>query len=172
MRWYFEVLKKYAVFSGRARRKEYWFFALFNLIVTFVLMIIDAAAGVFDTESGFGPLSGLYTLAVLIPSIAVSVRRLHDTDRSGWWLFIGLVPLVGVIVLLVFMVLDGKPGHNRFGPNPKELAASPASGVTVGAGHTMSQGGNAMLMAFCISCGTRLPEAAAYRPKCGTRRTA
>jgi len=120
MYWYLEVLKKYAVFSGRARRKEYWLFTLFDLIITAVLVIIDVAAGLVGTESGFGLLSSLYTLAVFIPRIAVSVRRLHDTNHAGWWLLIGFVPLVGTIVLLIFMVSDGQPGHNRFGPNPKE----------------------------------------------------
>lgn len=123
MNWYLEVLKKYAVFSGRARRKEYWLFALFNLIIALVLGFIDGAAGLADAQSGFGPLGGLYTLAVLVPGIAVSVRRLHDTDHSGWWLFISLVPLIGAIVLLVFMVRDSQQGQNQYGPNPKEAAA-------------------------------------------------
>jgi uncharacterized membrane protein YhaH (DUF805 family) len=118
MNWYFEVLKKYAVFSGRARRMEYWMFALFNSIISIVLAILDAALG-FSDKGGGGPLGGLYSLAVLIPGLAVSVRRLHDIGRSGWWLFIGLIPCVGVIVLLVFMVQDSDPGENQYGPNPK-----------------------------------------------------
>ena len=81
MNWYLEVLKKYAVFDGRARRKEYWFFALFNFIVAFVLAILDMGFGTFNTESGYGLLSGIYSLAVIIPGIAVAIRRLHDTDR-------------------------------------------------------------------------------------------
>src|SRR5437899_1593476 len=93
MHWYLEALKKYAVFSGRARRKEYWMFFLFNLIIGLVLGVIEGVAG------GPGVLESLYGLAVLIPGIAVSVRRLHDTNRSGWWLLIGLIPLIGVIVL-------------------------------------------------------------------------
>lgn len=123
MNWYIEVLKKYADFSGRARRKEYWYFALFNLIITFILGMIDGFTGSFSTEAGIGILGGIYMLAVLIPSISVSVRRLHDTDRSGWWLLIGLIPLIGFIVLLVFMVQDSKPGQNEFGSNPKEITA-------------------------------------------------
>jgi uncharacterized membrane protein YhaH (DUF805 family) len=123
MNWYLEVLKKYAVFSGRARRKEYWLFVLFSLIVALVLGFIDGAAGLADPQSGYGPLGGLYTLAVLIPSIAVAVRRLHDTDHSGWWLLIGLVPVIGAIVLLVFMVQDSKSGQNQYGENPKEATA-------------------------------------------------
>ncbi len=120
MNWYLEVLKKYAVFSGRARRKEYWYFVLFNIIISIVLAVIDGVTGSFSAEAGMGLLGGIYTLAVLIPGIAVSVRRLHDTERSGWWLLIALVPLIGVIVLLVFMVQDSKLGQNQYGANPKE----------------------------------------------------
>ena len=119
MNWYIEALKKYAVFSGRSQRKEYWFFVLFSLIVTLVLSLIDGSLGLFDAESGIGVLSGIYSLGVLVPSIAVGVRRLHDTSRSGWWLLISFVPLIGVIVLIVLMALDSEPGDNRFGPNPK-----------------------------------------------------
>lgn len=117
MNWYTEVLKKYAVFEGRARRKEYWMFMLFNIIIAFVLGLIDGMVGL--SFGIFGALSGLYSLAVLIPGIAVSVRRLHDTNRSGWYLLIGFIPIVGPIVVLVLMVLDSQPGDNRFGPNPK-----------------------------------------------------
>ena len=123
MNWYLEVLKKYAVFSGRARRKEYWFFVLFNIIISIVLAVIDGVTGSFSPEAGMGLLGGIYTLALLIRGIAVSVRRLHDTERSGWWLLIALVPLIGAIVLLVFMVQDSKPGQNQYGPNPKEATA-------------------------------------------------
>ena len=123
MNWYLEVLKKYAVFSGRARRKEYWFFVLFNFIISIVLAVIDVVTGSFSPEAGMGLLGGIYTLAVLIHGIAVSVRRLHDTERSGWWLLIALVPLIGAIVLLVFMVQDSKPGQNQYGANPKEATA-------------------------------------------------
>ncbi len=115
--WYLEAMKKYAVFSGRARRKEYWAFFLFNQIIGFVLCFIEVLAG------GPGILASIYNLAVLIPGIAVSVRRLHDTDHSGWWLLIGFIPLIGALVLLAFLVQDGKPGDNRFGANPKSVAA-------------------------------------------------
>jgi uncharacterized membrane protein YhaH (DUF805 family) len=111
--WYLDVLKKYAVFTGRARRKEYWMFALFNVIIAIALGIIEGIVG------GPGVLGGLYGLAVLIPSIAVGVRRLHDTGRSGWWILIGLVPVIGFIVLIVFFVADSQPGTNGYGPNPK-----------------------------------------------------
>ena len=123
MNWYLEVLKKYGVFNGRARRKEYWYFVLFNIIISIVLAVIDGVAGTFSAEAGMGLLGGIYILVVLIPSIAVSVRRLHDTNRSGWWLLIGLIPLIGGIVLLIFMVQDSKPDENQYGPNPKNTTA-------------------------------------------------
>ena len=122
MNWYLEALKKYAVFSGRARRKEYWYFFLFNLLISIVLAVIDSMIGIFDAEAGIGLLGGIYGLAVLIPGLAVSVRRLHDTDRSGWWLLIVLIPLIGAIVILVFMVQDSKLGENQYGSNPKDAA--------------------------------------------------
>ncbi len=123
MDWYLGVLKQYAVFKGRARRKEYWFFILFNLIASLLLTLVDFMTGSLDAELGMGLLSGLYSLAVLIPSLAVTVRRLHDTGRTGWWLLIGLIPLIGAIVLLVFMLLDSQPGDNEYGANPKGVAA-------------------------------------------------
>ncbi|HEX8494176.1 MAG TPA: DUF805 domain-containing protein [Pyrinomonadaceae bacterium] len=118
MNWYLEVLKKYAVFSGRARRKEYWFFTLFNIIISLALTMLDIWLGLAD-RSGWGPLGGIYTLAVFIPGLAVTVRRLHDTGRSGWWFLIALVPCVGGIILLIYLVEDSQPGENEYGPNPK-----------------------------------------------------
>lgn len=123
MSWYLEALKKYAVFSGRSRRAEYWYFVLFNLIVLIVLELIDALLGTYSFVQGIGLLSGIYSLAVIIPSLAVTVRRLHDIDRTGWWILINLIPLIGTIVILVFAVTDGTPGSNQYGANPKEVAA-------------------------------------------------
>jgi uncharacterized membrane protein YhaH (DUF805 family) len=120
MNWYLEVLKKYAVFSGRARRKEYWFFVLFNIIIGLALTFIDFSTGLYDVETEIGLLSSLYSLAVLVPGIAVTIRRLHDTSRTGWWFLIAFVPIIGVIVLLVFMAFDSTPGDNQYGPNPKD----------------------------------------------------
>lgn len=119
MNWYLEALRKYATFEGRARRKEYWFFILFNVLAVVVLGIIDVVLGTSSKETGLGLLSGLYLLAVLLPALAVTVRRLHDTDRSGWWILIEFIPLIGGLVLLVFTLLDSTPGSNRFGPSPK-----------------------------------------------------
>ena len=119
MGWYLQALKKYAVFGGRSRRKEYWYFVLFSLIVSLVLSAVDALLGTLSSYTNVGLLGGIYGLAIIIPTIAVSVRRLHDIDRTGWWVLISLVPVIGTIVLLVFAVLEGTPGQNRFGPNPK-----------------------------------------------------
>jgi uncharacterized membrane protein YhaH (DUF805 family) len=118
MSWYIEVLKKYATFSGRARRKEYWMFVLFNIIFSIVATVIDNLLGT-TQESGYGILSSIYSLAVLVPGLAVSVRRLHDIGKSGWWLLIALIPLIGAIWLLVLTVTDSQPGDNEYGPNPK-----------------------------------------------------
>ena len=120
MSWYLEALKKYAVFSGRSRRMEYWYFVLFNIIVAVVLALIDTLLGTFNVVQGVGLLSGIYGLAVLIPTLAVTVRRLHDIDRTGWWIFINLIPLIGTIVLLVFELTPGTPGSNSYGPDPKQ----------------------------------------------------
>ena len=123
MNWYLYVLKNYATFSGRARRKEYWMFFLFNVLISLGLGVLDVVAGTYSVEYETEFFSGLYSLLVLIPSIAVGVRRLHDTNRSGWWFVILLIPIIGVLVFLVFMCLDSQPGTNRFGANPKEVAS-------------------------------------------------
>jgi uncharacterized membrane protein YhaH (DUF805 family) len=115
MNWYLEVFKKYAVFSGRARRKEYWMFFLFNIIVAFAIgIVIGIFRGAFHTNLSI--LSPLYSLAILIPSTAVGVRRMHDTNHSGWWL---IMPIVG----FVFLCFNGQPNENRFGPDPKAVTS-------------------------------------------------
>ncbi len=119
MNWYLEVLKNYAVFSGRARRKEYWMFVLFNVIFSIVAAILDNVLGLAIKDVGYGPIYILYALAVFIPGIAVSVRRLHDTGKSGWFILLGLIPCVGGIILLVFMVTAGDVGDNEYGSDPK-----------------------------------------------------
>ncbi len=119
MNWCIEVLKKYAVSSGRARRKEYWVFVLINVIITIALSFIDLALGLFDPVIGLGLCSGLYSLAIFIPNISVGIRRLHDTNRSGWWLLVFLVPIIGTIILIVLLALDSTSGDNQYGPNPK-----------------------------------------------------
>jgi uncharacterized membrane protein YhaH (DUF805 family) len=123
MNWYLEVLKKYAVFDGRATRMEHWMFVLFNIIIGFGLGLIDGILGV-ATETDQSFLSTFYTLAVLLPGLAVGVRRLHDTGRSGWSYLMVLIPIVGPIILLVFLSQDSQPGANQYGPNPKLAVAA------------------------------------------------
>jgi uncharacterized membrane protein YhaH (DUF805 family) len=118
---YLDVLRKYAVFGGRARRSEYWGFLLINLAIGFGLVIVDVLIGSVDKQ-GYGLLSGLYALATTLPAIAVLVRRLHDTWHSGWWAFLLFVPLIGPIVLLVWLATDSQPGQNKYGPNPKGVS--------------------------------------------------
>ena len=122
MSYYLTVLKKYAVFTGRARRAEIWYFILFNLIVSVVLQMLFGSVAETAEDGAASPLAFLpvlYTLVILLPSLAVAIRRLHDTGRSGWWILIALIPLVGTIVLIVFYVQDGDAGDNAYGTNPK-----------------------------------------------------
>jgi uncharacterized membrane protein YhaH (DUF805 family) len=111
MNWYLMVLKKYAVFNGRARRKEYWMFFLFSLIISFILGIIEGVAGI-NPDGTESLLANVYSLAIVIPYIAVGVRRIHDIGRSGWWI---LFPVVN----LVFFCLDSEDRENKYGSNPK-----------------------------------------------------
>ena len=119
MDWYLKVLRNYFVFEGRARRKEYWMFILFNFLVSVALIIVDSMLGTFNATLGLGLASGIYSLVVLFPSLAVSVRRLHDRAKSGWWLLIAVIPFIGAIVLLVWFLLEGDQGRNRYGDDPK-----------------------------------------------------
>ena len=113
MNWYLAVLKNYAQFNGRARRKEYWMFVLFSCLISLVLAIVEGVIGL------PGVLSGLYSLGVLVPSFAVLFRRLHDTGRSGWWVLLLFVPLLGALAILFFTAQEGESGENAYGPNPK-----------------------------------------------------
>lgn len=121
MNWYLAVLKKYAVFDGRASRTEFWMFTLINLIAGMVIGFVDRMLGTTGTH-GIGILGGLYNLAVLLPSIGVAIRRLHDTDRSGWWFLLIFVPILGWIALLVFYILESQEGDNQYGPKPSTAA--------------------------------------------------
>lgn len=133
MEWMLRPLKRYAQFTGRARPKEYWMYILFLILCSIGLSIVESMLGLgqsthwmmHDHWSAYtgvrhsgGPLIGLLALATFIPSLAVAVRRLHDTDRSGWWLLIGLIPLLGGLILLIFMISGGTRGPNRYGPDP------------------------------------------------------
>jgi uncharacterized membrane protein YhaH (DUF805 family) len=129
MKWYLKALRQYADFTGRARRKEYWMFTLVSVIISFVLRFLD---GVLHPDGNVGLLSmglleGLYSLAVFLPSVAVSVRRLHDTGRSGWWQLIGIIPVIGWIVIIVFLATDGERQPNAYGPDPKAIPGQAAA---------------------------------------------
>ena len=117
MNWYVKVLKQYLDFNGRARRTEYWMFTLVNIIISWSIIGFSLAI----QSSELNILEDLYSLAVLIPSLAVSVRRLHDIGKSGWNLLIILIPLIGIIILLVWMCEDSQHGTNKWGENPKGL---------------------------------------------------
>ncbi|WP_394132729.1 DUF805 domain-containing protein [Shewanella maritima] len=118
MDWYLKVLKQYFDFGGRARRKEYWMFYLINTIISIAITLVEMGIGTYDEVSGYGIFSSIYSLLVLIPSIAVSVRRLHDTDHSGWWLLLLFIPILGWLFLLVVFCFNSKE-DNEYGPNPK-----------------------------------------------------
>ena len=126
MEWYLKAVRNYVNFQGRAQRKEYWFYLLFYILFAIAVVLVESFLGLSDLsdpEKGTGPLYAIYTLAFLLPSIAVAVRRLHDIGRTGWWLLLALIPLVGAIVLLIFYCLDSQPGDNKYGPNPKGVQA-------------------------------------------------
>jgi len=124
MKWYFKVLKQYADFSGRARRKEYWMFFLFNMIFCVVAMILDKALGTTFSFSGqtlgYGVIYLIYILATILPCLAVGVRRLHDIGKSGWNYLLALIPFVGAIILIVWACEDSQPLENKWGENPKQ----------------------------------------------------
>lgn len=117
------IKNKYAQFSGRARRSEYWYFVLFNFLISIAISIVASLLGNDIKDLA----SGLYSLAVLVPTLAVGSRRLHDTGRSAWWLLLGLIPVIGWIILIVFFATDSTPGDNKYGPNPKGVNSAAAT---------------------------------------------
>jgi uncharacterized membrane protein YhaH (DUF805 family) len=123
MHWYTDVIKKYAVFNGRAARPEFWWFVLANLIVA---LVINVVVGVIAGRGTGQVVSDLYSLAVFLPSLGVSIRRLHDTNRTGWWYLLIFIPVIGWIVLIVFWAMAGDPGPNNHGPNPQNPDPEPA----------------------------------------------
>lgn len=127
MEWMLLPLKRYADFSGRSRRKEYWMFVLGVLIAAIVLGIVESVLGLSGMVGHvYGPLTLIFLLAIIVPSIAVQVRRFHDQDKSGWFVLLALIPFVGGLIVLVFMCLEGTKGPNRFGPDPKDPAGAEA----------------------------------------------
>lgn len=129
MKYYLNVLRNYATFTGRARRSEYWFYTLFTLIFIIIAAVLDNVLGLAWGAGPIktGPIYLVYGLATFIPGLAVTVRRLHDTNRSGWFLLLYLLPFIGWIWLLVLMFLDSTPGDNKYGANPKQGEASVAT---------------------------------------------
>ncbi|WP_304145521.1 MULTISPECIES: DUF805 domain-containing protein [Mesoflavibacter] len=120
MEWYLKVVRdNYANFEGRARRKEYWMFVLFNIIFAIAAMVLDNILGLAFEGIGYGPIYGIYGLAVFIPGLAVAIRRLHDIGKSGWMILIAFIPFIGGIWLLVLLATDGNKGANQYGPDPK-----------------------------------------------------
>ena len=111
MEFFLDAMRKYVQFTGRATRQQYWMFVLIYMVIYIVLAVIDAVLGL-------GFLTVIYSLVLLVPSLSAGARRLHDTGRSGWWQLIYLVPLIGLIVMIVFLVQDSHP-DNQYGPNPK-----------------------------------------------------
>lgn len=160
MDWMILPFMRYAEFSGRSRRKEYWMFVLFNILVVIALLIVSGILGLLasDEDIGVGAvvvLMVVYFLGTFVPSLAVQVRRMHDQDKSGWFVLLGLVPFGGII-LLIFMLIEGTPGPNRFGPDPKAAASRPLQ-------VTPTQ----TTPAFCSSCGSKIPTGANYCMGCG-----
>ena len=119
-----DPFRKYATFSGRARRREFWLWQLFLFSSAIVLAVLDALLRTDDGQFGNGLLGSIFQLAALIPGVAVTVRRLHDADRSAWWLLIIFLPIIGFIVLLVFLCRGGTIGNNRYGEDPKARTQS------------------------------------------------
>ncbi|MDB5051425.1 MAG: aminopeptidase [Fibrobacteres bacterium] len=122
MNWYLTVMKNYVGFSGRARRKEYWMFCLFNMGFVILAVLLDNILGTAIKGVGYGLFYFLYALAVLLPSLAVGVRRLHDVGKSGWFLLIGLIPIIGGIWILILLCTDGNAAENKYGLNVKSVS--------------------------------------------------
>jgi uncharacterized membrane protein YhaH (DUF805 family) len=118
MKYYLLALKKYAMFSGRSNRSEYWYFLLFNVIFVIAAMILDNMLGLNFPNLPYGFIYTAYALALLVPGLSAAVRRLHDINKSGWNVLLALIPLVGGIWVLVLLATKGTPGENRYGPDP------------------------------------------------------
>jgi len=123
MDWYLKVLKQYVDFNGRARRSEYWTFLLFSIVFAGGAMLLDKSVEVVVFGTGYGPLFLFFALATFVPGTAVAVRRLHDIGKSGWMLFIVLIPVVGAVWMLVLLLTNSKAGANEYGENPKGITS-------------------------------------------------
>lgn len=121
MNWFIEVLKKPLEFRGRARRKEYWYFFAVSVVITLVLTLIDQGLGWYNSNSAIGILSGVFSLFIILPSLSVTVRRLHDMGRTGWWVLLFFVPVAGFFIILCFLAFNGTAGANKYGDNPRSV---------------------------------------------------
>ncbi|MFA0039861.1 hypothetical protein BCT81_23450 [Vibrio sp. 10N.261.52.A1] len=119
MNWFVDVIKRPVEFNGRARRREYWYFFAVSLGITLLLSLIDNVLGWYDPNSDIGLLSGIFSLLILLPGLSVTIRRLHDTNRTGWWVLLYLVPVIGFFILSIFLILDSNMECNKYGDNPK-----------------------------------------------------
>ena len=187
MDWYLMVWRKYVEFDGRSRRTEYWMFILFNTLAILALAIVGGLGfALIDNGSGVGgilfiPLV-IYLLAAFLPGLAVSVRRLHDSGKSGWLLLllivIGIIPIIGMVASvaqIVLMCLDSDPGVNQYGPNPKAaefagIAAGFAGYPSMGVGTPPQTFTGAISYGVCGNCGTEFKDAAPFCSRCGMRR--
>ena len=184
MEWYLMVWRKYAEFDGRSRRREYWMFMLFNVLVIILLAALAGAGMAISQDNGpylFVPV-GIYGLAAVIPSLAVATRRFHDIGKSGWMLLLlialGIIPIVGFITSVIQIVLvcqDSVPGANQYGPNPKfplqgaVMYAGNAGFIPAGMVAQPQQPAVGSSFGFCKSCGARLTDGSPFCGSCGTR---
>jgi uncharacterized membrane protein YhaH (DUF805 family) len=181
MDWYLMVWRKYAEFDGRSRRKEYWMFVLFNFLAILALAAIGGVGLAISEDYGgilFVPL-GIYVLATIIPGLAVGVRRLHDTGKSGWlllvFMLVGMIPfigLIGAIIQIVFMCQDSDPGTNQYGPNPKYpdlsgAAAGTAGFTSMGLGAQPGPFAGGIPLVYCRNCGKQMESGSQFCSGCG-----
>ena len=120
MKYFLKVIKKYAEFKGRARRKEYWMYRLFFLLFSIPIMFVDIALNLTFGDLFYGPFYTVFMLALILPDLGVTIRRLHDIGKSGWWIFIAAIPVIGIVWFLILMTTDSAPGENKYGSNPKD----------------------------------------------------
>lgn len=124
MNWYLKVLNSYKDFNGRARRKEYWMFVLYNILFSFAAALLDRMLGISWNSTGYGPLYAVYGLVIIIPNLAVLIRRLHDIGKSGWMLLVVFIPFIGPFWLLYLLIKDSEEEMNQYGENPKDIITS------------------------------------------------
>jgi uncharacterized membrane protein YhaH (DUF805 family) len=177
MEWYQLVWSRFAEFDGRSRRQEYWMFSLFQFLIIFAGYVVGLALMAIGIGFVILGLCFIYSLISFIPSLSVSVRRLHDTGKSGWFLLVGLIPFIGGLVLIILMATDSDPGMNEYGPNPK-FPEQPAmlawSAGSYSPRPAVWPGGVSTFVGdkgfgFCSGCGNKLKDASPYCGSCGAQ---